>query len=130
VLEHANYSLALRNVSRVFCYDAETEVLTEDGWKHWPDVDGSETFATVNPDDGHLEYQRATEHFVGDFDGDMYRVRSEQVDLLVTPNHRMWVKAHDTQVKSPIGCGSPARSSANASRIRRLWVGRARNLGR
>ena len=28
---------------------------------------------------------------------DMYRVRSEQVDLLVTPNHRMWVKAYDTQ---------------------------------
>ena len=27
----------------------------------------------------------------------MYRVESEQVDLLVTPNHRMWVKAHDTQ---------------------------------
>jgi thymidylate synthase ThyX len=97
VLEHANYSLALRNVSRVFCYDAETEVLTEDGWKRWPEVDGSEVFATVNPDDGQLEYQRATEHFVGDYDGDMYRVRSEQVDLLVTPNHRMWVKAHDTQ---------------------------------
>jgi thymidylate synthase ThyX len=97
VLEHANYSFALRNVSRVFCYDAETEVLTEDGWKKWPDVDGSETFATVNPDSGSLEYQQATEHFVGDYDGEMYRVRSEQVDLLVTPNHRMWVKAHDTQ---------------------------------
>ncbi len=97
VLEHANYSFALRNVSRVFCYDADTEVLTEDGWKKWPDVDGSETFATVNPDSGALEYERATEHFVGDYDGEMFRVRSEQVDLLVTPNHRMWVKAHDTQ---------------------------------
>ncbi len=97
VLEHANYSFALRNVSRVFCYDAETEVLTEDGWKQWPDVDGSETFATVNPDTGYLEYQPATEHFVGDYDGAMRRVRSEQVDLLVTPNHRMWVKAYDTQ---------------------------------
>jgi thymidylate synthase ThyX len=97
VLEHANYSFALRNVSRVFCYDAETEVLTEDGWKAWPDVDGSETFATVNPDSGSLEYQEATEHFVGDYDGEMYRIRSEQIDLLVTPNHRMWVKAHDTQ---------------------------------
>jgi thymidylate synthase ThyX len=97
VLEHANYSFAMRNVSRVFCYDAETEVLTQDGWKPWPDVDGSETFATVNPDNGFLEYQQATEHFVGDYDGDMYRVCSEQVDLLVTPNHRMWVKAHDTQ---------------------------------
>jgi hypothetical protein len=84
-------------VSRVFCYDAETEVLTDDGWKPWPDVDGSEAFATVNPDNGCLEYQRATEHFVGDYAGDMYRVRSEQVDLLVTPNHRMWVKAYDTQ---------------------------------
>jgi thymidylate synthase ThyX len=97
VLEHANYSFALRNVSRVFCYDAETEVLTEDGWKRWPDVDGSEMFATVNPANDRLEYQRATEHFVGDYEGDMYRIRSEQVDLLVTPNHRMWVKAHDTQ---------------------------------
>ncbi|HWD11090.1 MAG TPA: FAD-dependent thymidylate synthase [Solirubrobacteraceae bacterium] len=97
VLEHANYSFALRNVSRVFCYDADTEVLTDEGWKGWPDVDGSETFATVNPDTDALEYQRATEHFVGDYDGPMYRVRSEQVDLLVTPNHRMWVKAHDTQ---------------------------------
>ncbi|HWW89324.1 MAG TPA: FAD-dependent thymidylate synthase [Solirubrobacteraceae bacterium] len=97
VLEHANYSFALRDVSRVFCYDAETEVLTDDGWKRWPDVDGAETFATVNPDTGCLEYQRATEHFVGDYAGDMYRVRSEQVDLLVTPNHRMWVKAYDTQ---------------------------------
>lgn len=97
VLEHANYSFALRNVSRVFCYDAETEVLTEDGWKRWPDVDGTERFATVNPDTGELEYQHATEHFIGDYEGDMYRVSSEQVDLLVTPNHRMWVKAHDTQ---------------------------------
>src|ERR1022692_2352524 len=49
VLEHANYSFALRSVSRTFCYDAETEVLTQDWWKAWPEVDGTEMFATVNP---------------------------------------------------------------------------------
>ena len=97
VLEHASYSFALRNVSRVFCYDAETEVLTSEGWKAWPDVDGTELFATVNPDNDALEYQRATEHFAAAYAGPMYRLRSEQVDLLVTPNHRMWVKAHDTR---------------------------------
>jgi len=97
VLEHANYSFALRNVSRVCCYDAETEVLTSDGWKLWPDVDGTESFGTLNPQTDELEYQEAEEHFVGDYDGDMYRVRSEQVDLLVTPQHRMWVYRHDSQ---------------------------------
>jgi thymidylate synthase ThyX len=99
VLEHANWSFALRNVSRVFCYDADTEVLTSDGWKTWPDIEGTETFGTVNPDTGALEYQEATEHFVGDYDGDMYRVQSEQVDLLVTPNHRMWVRAYDVRTR-------------------------------
>jgi thymidylate synthase ThyX len=97
VLEHASYSFAFRQVSRVFCYDGQTEVLTDEGWKRWDEVDGSETFATVNAEDGSLEYQRATEHFVGDYEGPMYRLKSEQVDLLVTPNHRMWVQAHDTQ---------------------------------
>lgn len=97
VLEHANYSFAMRNVSRVFCYDAETEVLTTEGWKAWPDVEGTESFGTVNPETGELEYQSASEQFEGEYDGDMYRVKSEQVDLLVTPQHRMWVKAHDTQ---------------------------------
>jgi thymidylate synthase ThyX len=99
VLEHANYSFALRNVSRVFCYDAETEVLTSEGWKPWPDVDGSESFATLNPSTDELEYQHADERFIGDYEGPMYRVRSEQVDLLVTPHHRMWVRQEDTQAR-------------------------------
>jgi thymidylate synthase ThyX len=97
VLEHASYSFALRNVSRVFCYDAETEVLTSTGWKPWPEVDGTESFATLNPDSDELEYQHAEERFEGHYDGPMYRVKSEQVDLMVTPEHRMWVRRHDTQ---------------------------------
>ncbi len=97
VLEHVNFTFVLHNISRVCCYDDGTEVLTTDGWKPWPKVDGSETFGTLNPASGELEYQKATEIFHGDYNGPMYRVRSEQVDLLVTPNHRMWVQRHDTQ---------------------------------
>jgi thymidylate synthase ThyX len=97
VLEHVSFSFVLHNVSRVCCYDDETEVLTDKGWKPWPKVDGSEVFGTLNPTTGELEYQAATEVFHADYEGPMYRVRSEQVDLLVTPDHRMWVQRHDTR---------------------------------
>jgi thymidylate synthase ThyX len=97
VLEHVSFSFVLHNVSRVCCYDDETEVLTTEGWKPWPKVDGSEVFGTFNPVTGELEYQQATEVFHADYKGPMYHVRSEQVDLLVTPNHRMWVQRCDTQ---------------------------------
>ena len=97
VLEHASFTFVLHNVSRVCCYDDDTDVLTTDGWKPWPKVDGSETFGTLNPATGELEYQRATQVFHGAYKGPMYRVRSEQVDLLVTTNHRMWVLRADTQ---------------------------------
>ena len=97
VLEHVSFSFVLHNVSRVCCYDDETEVLTTEGWKPWPKVDGSEVFGTLNPVTGELEYQQATEVFHADYKGPMYHVRSEQVDLLVTPNHRMWVQRCDTQ---------------------------------
>jgi thymidylate synthase ThyX len=97
VLEHASFSFVLHNVSRVCCYDDDTEVLTAHGWKPWPKVDGTEVFGTLNPRTGELEYQEALEVFHASYAGPMYRVRSEQVDLLVTPNHRMWVQRHDTQ---------------------------------
>jgi thymidylate synthase ThyX len=97
VLEHVNFTFVLHNVSRVCCYDDDTEVLTTDGWKPWPKVDGAESFGTLNPETSELEYQRADEVFHADYTGPMYRVCSEQVDLLVTTNHRMWIQRFDSR---------------------------------
>ncbi len=96
ILEHSSASFALTDVSRVFCYSADTEVLTEEGWKMWHSVRGDERFASMTPE-RELVYVPAEERFVADYDGPMYQVRSQQVDLLVTPNHRMWVQKVDTQ---------------------------------
>src|SRR5213595_1958597 len=40
------------------CYDDDSEVLTAEGWKSWPDVTGQELFATRSRE-GFLEYQPA-----------------------------------------------------------------------
>ena len=96
ILEHSSCSWAFVDVSRVFCYSADTEVLTGEGWKSWPMVRGDELFASMTPE-RNLVYEPAEECFVGNYEGPMYHVRSQQVDLLVTPNHRMWVQKVDTQ---------------------------------
>jgi hypothetical protein len=70
------------------CYDAATDVLTSEGWKRWPEVMGDERFVTLSPD-GRIELQRAERLVAYDVDGPMVRVRMAQVDLLVTPDHRM-----------------------------------------
>jgi thymidylate synthase ThyX len=107
VMEHATATFAFEDVSRVFCYSDDTEVLTDEGWKKWPEVTGKEKFATLNRGSSRrdpvdriipeLIFERPSEHFVKDYDGKMYSVESEQISLLVTPNHRMWIQKVDTQ---------------------------------
>ncbi|NVI90196.1 hypothetical protein HUX53_23630 [Actinomadura sp. BRA 177] len=60
-------------------YDDRTDVLTVSGWKPWPLVDGTETFATVDPSSGSLVYQAATATVHRDFRGPMYRMDSKNI---------------------------------------------------
>lgn len=71
------------------CYSDDTEVLTDDGWIRFPDLRKSHKVASMVGEE--LVYQNPTEVQEYDFEGDMYCVDSNQVKLLVTPNHRMYV---------------------------------------
>lgn len=78
------------------CYDDQTDVLTKSGWKLFKDVDiKSDQFATLNDSTGFLEYQEATEYFEKRYCGDMYQIVTRGVDLLVTPNHNLYVAKGD-----------------------------------
>ena len=59
------------------CYDEQTEVLTNQGWKPWPDVTGHEQFVTRSSD-GLIEYQRASHHIAKRYDGPMIRIDMAQ----------------------------------------------------
>lgn len=71
------------------CYDDQTEVLTQDGWKRWPDVTLNDWFATLN-NQGEVQYSQSTRLIKYKHEGRMYQVEG-QVDLLVTPDHKMLV---------------------------------------
>lgn len=95
--DHEKWVSLFMSGSRGFCYDSETEVLTDEGWIPWPEISGSESFATLNPESEELEYQKASDVIHEPYHGRMVRVSSQCVDLLVTPNHRMLVRKFDTQ---------------------------------
>ena len=82
-----------------FCLDTETEVLTDDGWKRYDQVDiNVHKIATLV--DGALVYDTATAKPEFQYDGKMYHLSRESLDFLVTPEHKMWVaptrsKPHD-----------------------------------
>jgi len=71
------------------CFDEETEILTRDGWRRFPDLNGEEAIATVNLETRQIEYQRRTDYIERRHTGDMISIKGRRLDILVTPNHRM-----------------------------------------
>lgn len=74
------------------CHSADTETLTSGGWKHLDELDGNETIATFNPETGGMEWHAANSFHVYEHDGEMVHFSNKLVDVLVTPEHRMYAK--------------------------------------
>lgn len=74
------------------CHDDMTEVLTKDGFKKWVDLQEGEEIGTTNPVTGLLEFQCPSQIHKYRYDGDLVWFRgTNNLDIAVTPNHRMWV---------------------------------------
>jgi len=81
-------TLALTGMDK--CYDGQTEVLTKNGWKFFKDTNSDDEYATLNKQ--HIvEYQKPTNVQKFFHIGKMYHIETKNVDLLVTPHHRMYI---------------------------------------
>ncbi len=81
-----------RGAGIMTCYDDQTEVLTEDGWKLFKDLTYENEIATLNPENHNLEYQKPSKLMSYDYNGDMCKIECKQINLLVTPNHKLYVR--------------------------------------
>jgi len=77
--------------AHIRCYSDDTEILTENGWKLFKDVSKDEMVLTLNPDTFELEYQFPTEIHEYNYTGDMVNVLGRYCDLLVNPDHSMFL---------------------------------------
>jgi len=85
-------SIRIPEMGDKFCGDDKFDVLTNNGWKAIADVTKNDTVATLNPDTHIIEYQNVEETYKFEHKGDMYRIKSQQIDLYTTLNHKMYVK--------------------------------------
>lgn len=70
------------------CFDDQTEVLTERGWKLFKDCSQDDLFATRS-ESGEIVYQKSSRLIERDYAGEMINITNDRgtIDCLVTPDH-------------------------------------------
>ena len=74
------------------CHSADTECLTKAGWKTHDALTTADEIATWNHAGQRVEYHKPTRVVRYQHDGEMHHWRTRSVDVLVTPDHRMWTQ--------------------------------------
>jgi len=74
------------------CYSTDTEVLTKDGWKLISNTNIGEDVLTIDPATLLSTYQKVIQKHEYKFNGNMIHFKTDCMDLLVTPNHKMLSK--------------------------------------
>ena len=78
---------------KMACFTENTSVLTTNGWKSIKDVSVNDSVATLK--NREIVYEKPSSVFEYDYEGQMYNLVSQQLDMTVTPNHKLYVKKRD-----------------------------------
>lgn len=73
------------------CYDNKTEVYTKNGWKLFEDVCPDDLILSMNPTTLNMEYVNHLGTISYKYSGLMHHYKSNSFDLVVTPDHNMFI---------------------------------------
>jgi len=88
------------------CYSSDTEILTETGWKTFDKLNQNEKVMTFDHEKRILEFQKPEKIHWMKYNGDMIHFEHRELDLLVTPNHRMLIKNRKSEKIEVLEAGS------------------------
>lgn len=71
------------------CFDKETEVLTNNGWKLFKDLSTNDYIYTLNTTTRNSEWQKPINYYKEHYKGNMVYLHNTTSNLCVTPNHNL-----------------------------------------
>lgn len=74
------------------CLDEKTEILTSKGWKKYKDINENTVVVSWNRNTEKLRLQKIEDYIIQDYKGKMIKIKHNNVDQLLTPNHRVYLK--------------------------------------
>lgn len=84
---HAKYLLFLIDEA---CFDDQTEILTDEGWKFFADLSGEERVLTKPREGGSAYFEWPTQYHKYFHDGELVFYDTRALSFAVTPNHKLW----------------------------------------
>lgn len=74
------------------CYDKETELLTNEGWKYFKDLKGNENILSMDLETQKASYYPIVKTIKKHYNGIMYEYKSQTCNFLVTPTHKLIIR--------------------------------------
>jgi phosphoribosylamine-glycine ligase len=74
------------------CYSEDTEILTIEGWKTFGALKKTDVVAVFQPGFKRIRFEKPKAIYWKKYRGKMINFKHREIDLLVTPNHRMLVE--------------------------------------
>jgi len=86
------------------CFTPDTEVETADGFKFIKDCIVGEYCLSLDPDTFETGYVKIKNVYQYDYSGAMFRFKSDDVDLIVTPDHQMFIRENKEWIFKDAEC--------------------------
>lgn len=103
------------------CYDNQTRALTPNGFKTLDELKVGSNVLSLNPITHEIEIKPITRVVIQEYIGPMIYFRNKRVDLLVTPNHKMFIKDRGGNLKIEDAAVTAKRSTFRMPRG--IWKG-------
>lgn len=79
------------------CYDKDTEVLTNEGWKFFKDLHHKELFLSVDLKTQQSQWVNSINKVQQHYKGPMYHFTNNTFDLMTTPNHNHVIRTYKSE---------------------------------